>query len=84
MGIPAVGTRVGGIPDLILDDQTGFLLPQQPAPSDVAEAIMKYAALPKNRKEQMAESARKLWKEKFDARKNALEFTAYLQKLISE
>ena len=84
MGIPAVGTRVGGIPDLILDDQTGFLLPQQPAPSDVAEAIMKYAALPENRKEQMAESARKLWKEKFDARKNALEFTAYLQNLISE
>ena len=84
MGIPAVGTRVGGIPDLILDDQTGFLLPQQPAPSDVAEAIMKYAALPENRKEQMAESARKLWKEKFDAKENAMQFAAYLQKLTLE
>lgn len=84
MGIPAIGTPVGGIPDLIIDGQTGFLLPEQPVASDVADAIAKYAALPDEEKKNMAEAARKLWKENFDAKENALRFTAYLRNLISE
>lgn len=84
MGIPAIGTPVGGIPDLIIDGQTGFLLPQQAEPSDVANAIMKYAVLADEQKKQMSEAARLLWQDKFDAKKNAARFAAFLQNLISE
>lgn len=84
MEIPAIGTAVGGIPDLIGDGHTGFLLKAEPAPSDVADAISRYAALPDTRKREMAAAARQLWKEKFDAGANAVKFVAYLENLTSE
>ena len=84
MGIPAIGTQVGGIPDLILDGQTGYLLPEKPDPADVAAAIVKFAALPEYQKGSMAAAAREHWKEKFDAKENAMQFAAYLQKLTLE
>ena len=84
MGIPAVGTFVGGIPDLVKDGQTGFLMPAQPEPSEVAAAVMKYAVLPECQKKSMAAAARELWKEKFDAVENAAKFAAYLENLISK
>ena len=84
MGIPAVGTRVGGIPDLILDGQTGFLLQEEATPTAVAEALLKYAALSEGEKNRMAAAARHLWKENFNAQENALRFTAYLRNLTPE
>ena len=84
MGIPAIGTPIGGIPDLIEDGQTGFLLPENAEAADVAHAIMKYMALLPEQKHQMAVSARQMWKEKFDAEENAQQFAAYLQNLLSE
>jgi len=84
MGIPAIGTAVGGIPDLIVDGQTGFLLRPEPAPTEVADAISRYAALPEIEKREMAAAARSLWKQKFDAGANAARFVSYLENLISE
>ena len=84
MGIPAVGTAVGGIPDLIVDGQTGFLLPEQAEPAHVADAILRFAALSGEQKRQMSEAARLRWSQKFDAGKNAVQFTDYLRKLASE
>jgi len=44
-GIPAIGTRVGGIPDIIEDDVSGLLVP--PAdPQALAEAIERVARDP--------------------------------------
>ena len=81
MGIPAIGTPVGGIPDLILDGKTGFLLPAQTEPAHVAHAVMRYAALTAGQKQQMRKSVRLHWAETFDAVKNARRFTAYLENL---
>lgn len=83
IGIPAIGTPVGGIPDLILDGKTGFLLPQQPSPADVADAVMHFAALSDNQKLRMSSAARQHWSDKFDAVKNAADFTEYLLELVS-
>ena len=33
LGNPVIGTRVGGIPELIIDEQTGFVVPQVDVPS---------------------------------------------------
>ena len=84
MGIPAIGTASGGIPDLIIDGQTGFLLPAQATAEDVANAVMKYAACTVAEKQQMATEARRRWSEKFNAKENAVQFAAYLQQLVSE
>ena len=81
MGIPAIGTTVGGIPDLILDGQTGYLVPQQAEPADVAAAVMKYASCTAAQKQRMAAAARQHWVQKFNAKENAVQFAAYLQNL---
>ena len=84
MGIPAIGTAVGGIPDLIIDGQTGYLLPQKVEPAHVASAIARFAALPNEQKFQMSQAARQRWTENFDAKKNAQQFTKYLLKLLAD
>lgn len=84
MGIPAIGTRVGGIPDLILEGKTGYLLPEQAEPTHVAEAILRFAALTDEEKQIMRDAVRRHWAEKFDAKKNAVQFAAYLQELVSK
>lgn len=84
MGIPAIGTPVGGIPDLILDGKTGFLLPQQVEPVHVAAAVERFAALTWEQKQQMRAAARQRWAEKFDAVRNAARVTRYLLELVSE
>ena len=84
MGIPAIGTAVGGIPDLIIDDRTGYLLPQNVEPAHVAAAILRFYVLPDEQKQQMSHAARQHWAEKFDAKKNAVQFMEYLHKLLAD
>jgi glycosyltransferase involved in cell wall biosynthesis len=42
-GIPAIGTRVDGIPEAILEDQTGLLVPPE-SPEALADAIARLSA----------------------------------------
>ena len=84
MGIPAVGTAVGGIPEVIMDGKTGFLLPQNPETADVTGAILKYLNLTQAQRQEMSDAAVTLWQEKFDAKKNAQRFAAFLQELVSK
>lgn len=81
MGIPAIGTRVNGIPELIDDTQSGFLLPCNLTPQQVANAIMRYARLSFCEKKKMSDAAFACWSEKFDAEKNAVEFCKVLEKM---
>ena len=38
LGLPAIGSRAGGIPDAVVDGETGILVPQE-SPEDLAEAL---------------------------------------------
>ena len=84
MGIPAIGTEVGGIPDLICDGQTGFLMPQDAIPSDVAAAICRFTALNDVQYGQMRRAARQHWERNFNAVCNAERFTNDLLDLVSK
>lgn len=84
MGIPAIGTEVGGIPDLIRDGQTGFLLPQDAVPSDVAAAILRVMALEDAQYGPMRRAARQHWERNFNAECNAKRFTNDLLDLVSK
>jgi glycosyltransferase involved in cell wall biosynthesis len=45
MGLPVIGTRVGGVPDTMIEGETGLLVPAQDPPA-LAEAIVALAGDP--------------------------------------
>jgi len=49
-GLPGVGSREGGIPDAVVDGETGILVPQE-APQDLAEALTFLYRNPEKRRE---------------------------------
>lgn len=81
MGIPAVGTAVGGIPELIHDGRTGFLCSSDPSPEELSEAIMKYVHLTAAEKEDMHRNCLEFWKEHCDAEVNAEEMVRLIAEL---
>jgi len=66
-GVPSIGTWSGGIPDAILDNQTGFLVPER----DISTIKEKIIFLKNNDivRRTLGENAKKFVKEKFDPRK---------------
>ena len=75
---PVVATNVGGIPELMKDYETGFLIKE----GDVKEWIKKLSLLinDKEKREIMGVSGRKFIEENFDWNKIAKEFLEILKK----
>jgi glycosyltransferase involved in cell wall biosynthesis len=64
-GLPVIGTHVGGIPELLLDGETGLLVePEQPA--ELARALDELAASPERRR-QLGRRGRERVQEHFSA-----------------
>ena len=84
MGIPAIGTAVGGIPELVINGETGLLLPENTTARELANAILTYLNLEPAEKAAMSRGARALWERHFDAEQNAKTFVESLQKLLQE
>lgn len=74
LGVPVVGTQHGGIPEVVVDGQTGFLVPER----DVDALTSRLQALLQNDglRLQMGVAARRLVETRFDIRKQ----TAKLEK----
>lgn len=65
LGVPVIGTRIGGIPDVIEDGKTGLLI--EPENSEaIALSIIKVFAMDETEKNKMIEAAKTSAKEKFD------------------
>ena len=76
LGTPCVATDVTGIPEVILDDQTGARLLPQHDPQALAQALQKLLADSELRV-RLALAARDLLAREFDAGKNAAEQRRY-------
>lgn len=84
LGVPVIATAVGGIPELVIDGHTGYLLPENPRIPQITEAVMKFWSLSREEKQKMADNARDMWKSNCDAEVNACRFVGLLKDLVSE
>lgn len=80
MGIPALGTDVGGIPDSIIENETGYVVSMNAEPLMVSDKIVKHMQLHYKDKMKMSHNAYTLWKDQFNAEKNA---ESFLEKIIN-
>ncbi len=82
-GKPVLGSRIGGIPELVREGETGFLF----APGDAAAlagAIERLLALPKAEYAALCEGAVRFAKERFSAQRHLEQLTAIYQEVIAE
>ena len=82
MGIPCIGTAVGGIPEIIADGKTGYLLPADATAEQIRDAIVRFHELTVDDRLRMHNQIRELWQEQFDARANARGFVQMVQELL--
>jgi glycosyltransferase involved in cell wall biosynthesis len=77
-GLPVVATRVGGIPDVVIEGETGLLVPAADPPA-LAEAVLSLWRDPE-RGEAMGKAGRKRTEEWFDVRQMVANYeTLYLE-----
>ena len=76
-GLPAVASRISGIPELVEDGSTGLLVPPGDAPS-LAGALQRLAESPDLRRE-MGRAGRLRVEEHFDLRKNVARLAGLIE-----
>lgn len=81
-GVPAIGTSVGGVPDIIIDNYTGFLLSENPSICEIKDKIVRYYQLNDSEKTIMKENMYSHWKENFDSYKCARKFVDIIDKIL--
>ncbi len=79
-GLPVIATSVGGLPDVVADGETGFLVPPDD-PGAVAMALERLLNDPAKRQE-MGRAARRRAEAHFDAQTNAAQLVALLQEAV--
>lgn len=79
-GIPVIATAVGEIPNMIHGN--GVLLPENPLPQDVGDAISRVYAASEEEVFKMRERSRALWEKKYNAMRNAEIFVHELKKIV--
>ncbi len=81
-GVPIIGTSVSGIPEVVLDNETGLLIPSEDAEA-LADALQQLAKSPENR-QKFGANAKALVTERFDMDRNIDEFLDFLNDFHAE
>lgn len=79
---PTIATNIGGFPDLVIPNKTGWLVPAQ-NPQALANQIIEALDSPTQR-EVLAKQGNELAKKMFDVRQNAADIFKYYQNLLSQ
>jgi glycosyltransferase involved in cell wall biosynthesis len=77
--LPVIATRVGGNPELVVDGETGILVPPE-NPEALAQAIMKFAGDSELR-EKMGRAARERYEQNFTIEKMTAQVEALYREL---
>ena len=81
-GLPAVSTYEGGIPDIVIDGETGYLVPKND-PEALAERLQCLIERPEMRQE-MGRAGRKLYEERFTREKFIGRFIGCIQSALEK
>lgn len=79
---PTIATNIGGFPDLVIPNETGWLVPSKD-PQALAEKIRTALNAPEDR-QQLTKQGRELALKMFDVRYNAKDIYEYYQTLLGE
>lgn len=82
MGLPVIATNVGGVSEEVIDNKTGYLLSANPEINEVVESIERFIELSIEKKAEMKRNAYRLWREKYDARRNAQTLINEIEELL--
>jgi glycosyltransferase involved in cell wall biosynthesis len=82
MGVPVIGTRVGGVPDTMIEGETGLLVPPHDPPA-LAEAIVTLATDPAKRRA-MGEAGRRRVLSEYTVQKMAERMQAVYERVLAE
>ena len=80
-GVPTIASRVGGLPDLVKHDQTGWLVPPRNPPA-LAAAILD-ALRDQSKAKRLACNGQKLAADIFDVRKTASQVATIYERILS-
>jgi glycosyltransferase involved in cell wall biosynthesis len=81
-GLPVIATNVGGTPEVVIDNKTGFLIPPKD-PGAIAEKIMYIIEHP-NFAQQIGQNARAYVEEKFSVKSMVKKTDELFETIISE
>lgn len=73
--VPVIGTKVGGVSEIVDDGENGFFLSPYPDAREVAQSIQKFFDLTIEEKNRMRRAAFETWDEKYNAGKNYAEIS---------
>jgi glycosyltransferase involved in cell wall biosynthesis len=73
-GVPVIGTRVGGVGEILQEGENGFLLKQSCSAQEIANTIKKFYVLDEAAKKRIRENAVLIWEENYSADKNYQNF----------
>lgn len=77
-GIPTIATDVGGTKEIVLDNITGMLLPENPKPEEISDEITKFMCSSQSEAKQLRLLCRQYWEKHFQAKQNYCRMYDYL------
>ncbi|MGQ0828896.1 MAG: glycosyltransferase [Bacteroidota bacterium] len=77
-GIPVISTKVGGVPEIVVDGYNGYLLNANPTDEEVALKIEEFKKMSPASTESMRKNAYNTWKLKYNAEINYTSFVKIL------
>ena len=80
-GIPCLATDVGGTGEIVLNEQTGFLVGEKDENEKVSNTLKKILDMPEDEYQKLRRNARKIWEECYNADRN---YTELIEDLLSK
>lgn len=69
-GIPVIATNVGGVNEIITDQENGFLIEENFKDEELVSLITSYAQMPHLQRNRLRETSRIMWEKNYSAKNN--------------